>query len=135
MIITSIAVASGFLEFIFLLQRIGVILYLSSGKLVFTKSVSELLIIHFIVAVDVDVAVTVNVLNNLWWSSRLNPFSVYLTKDLLVSGAYGGSRYTKSPGSTLDNDALKSAHSNITFSINWWISSRCASFIISGFLL
>ena len=47
----------------------------------------------------------------------LNPFSVYPTKEVSVSGAYGGSRYTKSSGSTFVRDILKSQHSNITFCI------------------
>ena len=44
----------------------------------------------------------------------LNPFSVYPTNEVSVSGAYGGSRYTKSLGSTVVNDVLKSQHSNMT---------------------
>jgi hypothetical protein len=38
----------------------------------------------------------------------LNPFSVYPTNEVSVSGAYGGSRYTKSFGSTIVSDLLKS---------------------------
>ena len=45
----------------------------------------------------------------------LNPFSVYPTNEVSVSGAYGGSRYTKSFGSTIVSDVLKSQHSNTTF--------------------
>jgi hypothetical protein len=40
----------------------------------------------------------------------LNPFSVYPTNELVVSGAYGGSRYTKSLGSTCVSDVVKSQH-------------------------
>jgi len=45
----------------------------------------------------------------------LNPFSVYSTNEVSVSGAYGGSRYTKSFGSTIVSDILKLQHLNTTF--------------------
>ena len=62
----------------------------------------------------------------------LNPFSVYPTNEVSVSGAYGGSRYTKSFGSTFVSDVLKSQHSNTTFCIKLCIPSKCSLFIISG---
>ena len=64
----------------------------------------------------------------------LNPFSVYPTNEVSVSRAYGGSRYTKSFGSTIVSDVLKLLHSNTTFWIKLCISSKCSLFIISGFL-
>ena len=102
---------SGFLEFIDLLHKIDSVLYFSFVKFSRTKLTSALLNIIFLFE---SVKLCIN-LNKLLWCSILNPFSVYPTNDVSVSGAYGGSRYTKSFGSTFVNDILKSQHSNITF--------------------
>ena len=128
--ITSLAFALGLFELIDLLHKIDNMLYFLFVKFSRTKLTSELLNIN-LVFVLVKLCIK---LNKLLWFSIVNPFSVYPTNEVSVSGAYGGSRYIKSFGFTIVSDVLKSQHSNITFCIKLCISSRCSLFIIYGFL-
>ena len=85
---TSFAFASGFLELIDRLHTIDCVLYFRFVKFSRTKFTSALLNITFLFA---SVSVCINLNKLLCWSI-LNPFSVYPTNEVSVSGAYGGSR-------------------------------------------
>ena len=86
---TSFVRDSGDFELIDRLQLMVFFTYCGPANTLFTKATSELLI-------NIRASILSHIENNILWSSRENPSAVYATKDVLVSGAYGGSKYTKS---------------------------------------
>ena len=93
-IITSTVFELGFLEFIVLFAIISSdLILLKLLNVLITKSTLALLIKNFIFFLSKFIIS----LNNTLCVFKSNPSDVYPTNDLLFSGAYGGSKYTKSP--------------------------------------
>ena len=96
-------VASGFFELIARRAVTSIIVYSGCGKLFVTRSTFALLIINLLFFLLRVLVCS----NRLLCVSRLKPSSVYPTNDLLFSGAYGGSRYTKSFSFIFSKDSSK----------------------------
>jgi hypothetical protein len=82
---TSLVRDSGDLELIDRLQLMVFFTYCGPANASFTKATSALLI-------NIRASILSQIENSILWSSRENPSAVYATKDVLVSGAYGGSK-------------------------------------------
>lgn len=130
MIIISLVFFAGFLECIARLHSIVFVRYLSFGKAFVTNSTLELLIMNLILF-DIKFS---HIANNFLCCSILKPSKLYPTNEVFFSGAYGGSKYAKSPDLILSNDFSNPKHLNSTFLINSLISSSVFLSIIFEFL-
>ena len=119
---TSFVVDPGCFEFI---ERRHVIIFiLSSGNAFVTESTAELLIKNL-------GNFFVNSKNSSWFRKS---DALYFVKEIFVSGAYGGSRYTKSRESTFARNASYDTLVNSTCCISFEILFKASSSKNEGFL-
>ncbi len=92
-------------------QLITVVVYNDAGNASLTRVTSALLMSR-LTFFSLSSAQRVN---SVLWSAMLNPSEVYETNDFVVSGAYGGSRYMKSPATVRENASGNEDTENTTF--------------------